>query len=140
MNVGTVGTVESQAMERSLKHAGIMDCSTCESRKYKDGSDESNVSFKSAAHIDPSASTSRVMAHEQEHVSNAYSKAANNNGEVIFATVTLKTAVCPECGRNYVSGGVTHTAIKYKSDNPYANNQKSSDYAAVSGANVDTGV
>ena len=46
-------------------------CETCKERKYQDGSDEM-VSFKSAAHISPEASASRVMAHEMEHVSNAY--------------------------------------------------------------------
>ena len=34
------------------------ECETCKNRKYKDGSDEM-VSFKSAAHISPSASASR---------------------------------------------------------------------------------
>ena len=47
---------------------------TCKNRKYQDGSDEM-VSFKSAAHITPEAAATRVRAHEQEHVSNAYNKA-----------------------------------------------------------------
>ena len=47
------------------------ECETCKNRKYQDGSDEM-VSFKSASHISPQASASRVRAHEQEHVSNAY--------------------------------------------------------------------
>ena len=55
------------------------ECETCKNRKYQDGSDEM-VSFKSAAHISPEASASRVRAHEQEHVSNAYKKAAQGNG------------------------------------------------------------
>ncbi len=46
------------------------ECETCKNRKYQDGSDEM-VSFKSAAHISPAASGTRVRAHEQEHVSNA---------------------------------------------------------------------
>lgn len=29
------------------------DCQTCKNRKYVDGSDEANVSFKSAAHVSP---------------------------------------------------------------------------------------
>ena len=65
------------------------ECETCRNRKYQDGSDEM-VSFKSAAHISPQASASRVMAHEQEHVSNAYKKAAQNNGKVISANVSLE--------------------------------------------------
>ena len=102
-------------------------CETCRNRKYQDGSDEM-VSFKSAAHISPQASASRVMAHEQEHVSNAYKKAAQNNGKVISANVSLKTAICPECGRSYVSGGTTSTQIRYSNEsNPYQKNKKAAE-------------
>ena len=71
------------------------ECQTCKERKYQDGSDE-NVSFKSAQHISPEAAGARVRAHEQEHVSNAYSKAQQNGGKVINASVSIHTAVCPE--------------------------------------------
>ena len=112
-------------------------CETCNNRKYQDGSDEM-VSFKSAAHISPEASASRVMAHEQEHVSNAYKKAALKDGQVISANVTLKTAVCPECGRTYVSGGETTTQIKYFNEsNPYQQDKKLSDSISYRGMNVD---
>lgn len=143
---GTIGStgsakdaIPSESELKSLKQTGAVECSTCASRKYQDGSDE-NVSYKSASHIDPSFSGSKVMAHEQEHVSNAYSKAAKGGGQVISASVTLKTAICPECGRSYVSGGVTNTAIKYNENNPYGGNQKSADYSAIVGMNLDTAV
>ena len=68
------------------------ECETCKNRKYQDGSDEM-VSFKSAAHISPGASGSRVRAHEQEHVSNAYKKAAQKNGKVMAANVSVRTSV-----------------------------------------------
>ena len=55
------------------------ECQTCKNRKYQDGSDEM-VSFKSAAHVSPQAAAGRVRAHEGEHVSNAYDKAAQKNG------------------------------------------------------------
>ena len=116
------------------------ECETCKNRKYQDGSDEM-VSFKSAAHISPEASASKVRAHEQEHVSNAYTKAAQNNGKVLSATVTLKTAICPECGSSYVSGGTTATKIKYTNEeNPYVQNRKSTDAASLVGANLDLAV
>ncbi len=116
------------------------ECETCKNRKYQDGSDEM-VSFKSAAHISPQASASRVMAHEMEHVSNAYTKAAKNNGKVLQASVTLQTAICPECGRAYVSGGETRTSIQYGDEkNPYQQNRKSMDRDALVGANVDLAV
>lgn len=116
------------------------ECETCKNRKYQDGSDEM-VSFKSAAHISPQASASRVRAHEQEHVSNAYSKAAQKGGKVIAANVSLKTAVCPECGRSYVAGGTTSTQIKYPNEsNPYTKNKKSADAASLIGNNLDIAV
>lgn len=113
------------------------ECETCANRKYKDGSDEM-VSFKSAAHISPQQSASRVMAHEQEHVANAYSKAAQKNGRVLQASVSLQTAICPECGRSYVSGGTTRTQIQYSNEeNPYQQNKKESDGMSLRGMNID---
>ncbi len=116
------------------------ECETCKNRKYQDGSDEM-VSFKSAAHISPAASASRVRAHEQEHVANAYSKAAQNNGKVLSANVSLKSAICPECGRSYVAGGTTSTQIKYSDEsNPYTQNKKSQDAISLIGSNLDLAV
>ena len=101
VNVAGVDTQDiSSARLKAMKRSGQVECETCANREYKDGSDEVNVSFKSAAHIDPSAAATKVMAHEQEHVSNANRKAASKDGEVLNATVTLKMAVCPECGRS----------------------------------------
>lgn len=118
------------------------ECETCKNRKYQDGSDE-QVSFKSAAHISPEASAARVRGHEQEHVSNAYKKAATDNGKVMQASVSLKTAVCPECGRSYVAGGTTKTMIKYSKDadtNPYAKDRKAIQGDALKGQNLDLAV
>ena len=114
------------------------ECETCKRRKYQDGSDEM-VSFKAAGHIDPGNAASVVMSHEQEHVSNAYQKAKDHNGEVVRANVRLKTAVCPECGRTYISGGETTTQIRYyNEDNPYQQDMKESDADnKYRGANVD---
>ena len=36
------------------------ECQTCKNRKYVDGSNEANVSFKNAAHISPEAASSAV--------------------------------------------------------------------------------
>ena len=112
------------------------ECETCKNRKYKDGSNEM-VSFKSPAHVSPEASASAVRSHEQEHVTNAYSKAATGNGRVLNASVTLKTAVCPECGRSYVAGGTTRTQIKYyNEENPYQKDLKAQDSTKYSGMNL----
>ena len=112
-------------VEKPGRKSSPAECETCKNRKYQDGSDEM-VSFKSASHISPQASASRVRAHEQEHVTNAYNKAAQNNGKVLSATVSLRTAVCPECGTVYTAGGTTTTKISYSDEsNPYQQNKKS---------------
>lgn len=116
------------------------DCQTCKERKYKDGSDESDVSFQTAQHVSPESAGARVRGHEQEHVANAYEKAEKAGGKVLQASVSIHTAVCPECGRVYVSGGVTTTKIAYPTgteDNPYQKQRKAQLDDAVKGANVD---
>lgn len=112
------------------------ECETCKERKYQDGSNEM-VSFKSAAHISPTSAGAAVRAHENEHVRNAYSKAEKGNGKVLQASVSIRTAVCPECGRTYVSGGETTTRIQYNNEeNPYQKNRKSADYANMVGSRL----
>ena len=116
------------------------ECETCKERRYKDGSDE-NVSFKAAAHISPESSGATVRAHEGEHVANAYSEAAEKGGQVVRASVSIHTDICPECGRTYVSGGTTDTVIKYPNEsNPYQQNRKSYDAARLIGRKVDVAV
>lgn len=92
-----------------------------------------------AGHIDPDNAAAVVMSHEQEHVSNAYQKADKGNGEVVRASVRLKTDICPECGRTYISGGETTTQIRcYNEGNPYQKDMKESDgHNKYRGANVD---
>ncbi len=136
--------LEEKKEKEHKERMGIEDpseeCQTCKNRKYKDGSDEM-VSFKSATHLSPERAASAVRAHEQEHVSNAYTKAANKNGKVLSASVTIRMAICPECGRSYVSGGTTNTQIKYyNEDNPYQQDLKLADQTKYSGMNVDLAV
>ena len=119
------------------KKSSPAECETCKNRKYTDGSDEM-VSFKAPGHIDPDNAAAVVLGHEQEHVSNAYNKARNNNGHVERATVRLKTDICPECGRSYISGGETNTQIKYYNEEyPYQKDLKQTDAVKYRGANVD---
>jgi hypothetical protein len=117
------------------------ECQTCKNRKYVDGSNESDVSFKSPAHINPNNAASVVMGHEQEHMANAIAEGSADNKELVSASITLKTSVCPECGRTYVSGGVTHTTIRTTQEsasvNPYEKRQADLDYLMASGANLD---
>lgn len=140
LGASSVGQPEadlSNAQIRSLKRTGVIECETCRNRQYQDGSNESDVSFKSPGHITPQASAARVMAHEQEHVANAYEKAEKGDGKVVAANVKLKTAVCPECGRSYVAGGETNTMIKYNESNPYGRAAKAQDAVKLIGQNID---
>lgn len=142
---GVSGTVQDDPAKIGLPGESKSDkmkgtdekCETCENRKYQDGSDEVNVSFKNAAHISPAAAGAAVRAHEGQHVSNAYKKAEMNNGKVIRASVSIHTSVCPECGRSYVSGGTTNTQIKYyNEENPYQKDLKTTDGVKYRGMNV----
>lgn len=136
-NTIPVNTYTNRAAVKEQDKPNTGECETCKTRKYVDGSDE-NVSFKAPAHIDPSNAYSAVMSHEQEHVGNAYDKAEKGNGQVIQASVSLQTSICPECGRTYVSGGTTNTQIKYyNEENPYQRDKKSADSIAYKGMNID---
>ena len=138
MNIGNIPNFNSGYQPAAAKpgyESSPADCETCKNRKYQDGSNE-NVSFKSAAHISPSESGARVRAHEAEHGSNAYAKAAEKGGKVVSAGVTIRTSVCPECGKNYVSGGTTSTSIKYPAD-PYEKSRKILGEEDAKGKNID---
>ena len=112
------------------------ECQTCKNRKYKDGSDEM-VSFKTPGHISPGESYSKVMAHEKEHVANAVSEGRKENKELVSVSVSLQTAVCPECGDSYVSGGTTTSTMKTYKDDPYSQNRKSFEQEMTKGKHID---
>ena len=92
------------------------ECKTCAERKYQDGSDDPGVSFKTAAHISPDQAAAKVRSHEYEHVVREQAKAQREDREVVSQSVRLHTSICPECGRSYVSGGVTNTVTKGTSE------------------------
>jgi len=87
----------------------IEGCQTCKNRKYVDESNDPSVSYQTPTHISPEQSAGKVMSHEREHVSNEQSKAQQKDRVVVSQTVSLSTAICPECGKMYISGGVTRT-------------------------------
>lgn len=134
---GIIRNPNASTTKAAGRKSSPAECETCDNRKYQDGSDEM-VSYKAPTRISPERAASAVRAHEQEHVNNAYSDAARNNGKVLAANVTLKTAICPECGRSYVSGGTTTTQIKYfNEENPYQKDLKTTDALKYRGMNVD---
>ena len=138
--ISPVTNTNGRNSSNAISQQGEGECQTCSSRKYQDGSDEL-VSFKSPAHISPQSSAAVIRSHEQEHVSNAYKKAAMKNGQVVSASVSLRTEICPECGRSYVSGGTTNTQIKYYNEkNPYQKDLKLTDSIKYTGRDIDLAV
>ena len=139
--IGAIKNPGASRVKMPGKKSSPAECETCSERKYQDGSDECNVSFKAAAHISPTAAGAAVRAHEQEHVDNAYKKAKEGNGKVLQASVAIHTSICPECGRTYVSGGETTTKIAYGRDNdknPFLQNMKNRDAGLLRGMNFST--
>ncbi|MCH5347981.1 MAG: hypothetical protein J1E40_01535 [Oscillospiraceae bacterium] len=92
------------------------ECQTCKNRRYQDGSDDPGVSFQTPTKVNPNAAGAAVRSHEQEHVSRNQAKARQEGKEIVSQSVTIHTAICPECGRVYISGGTTRTTIRSSSD------------------------
>lgn len=100
------------------------ECQTCKNRKYQDGSDDPGVSFKSASKVGPEGAAAAVRGHEYEHVYRNQAKAAREGKEVVYQSVRIKTAICPECGDSYVAGGETTTVTKTKPETLEPSEQK----------------
>ena len=125
------------SVDSSTKIESTGECKTCASRSYVDGSDENNVSFKTPGKIAPEQSYAMVSTHERQHVSNAIKKGNRPGAKLISASVTLKMATCPECGKRYVAGGLTTTQIKYDNSNPYDVGRKLIEGEMIAGIYVD---
>lgn len=96
---------------------GPKQCKTCAARTYKDQSGDASVSFQTPTHVAPEMAASAVAAHEQEHVQNNAQK-AQSEGMKATSFVQIRSSVCPECGRIYVSGGTTTTYYSKKQQTP----------------------
>lgn len=106
------GKSEADGKKMERKALPTKECKTCKNRKYQDGSCDPGVSFKSPTKIDPGQSARVVRSHEHEHVVRERANAEREGREIISQTVVLRTSVCPECGRIYVSGGITRTVTR----------------------------
>lgn len=95
--------------ESAQKAAEEGQCQTCKERKYQDGSNDPGVSFKVPSRIAPEMAGAAVRGHEMEHVVREQAKAQREGRRVINQSVTIHTAICPECGKPYISGGTTRT-------------------------------
>ena len=78
---GSEGTTDTESGKKVEK----TECQTCKNRKYVDGSNEGNVSFKTPGHISPESSGAKVMAHEKEHVANAVAKGNQADNKLVSA-------------------------------------------------------
>ena len=87
-------------------------CETCRNRRYKDDSNDSAVSFQSATKMTPAAAAVKVRGHEMEHVRRESIKAEAEGKRVVSQTVQILTDSCEECGKIYVSGGLTRTRTR----------------------------
>jgi len=114
------------------------ECKTCESRRYVDRSNDSSVSYQTPTKLDPNTAGVKVAAHEQEHVNSEQSKARTGGREIVHQSVTLTYDCCPECGRNYVSGGTTRTSSVSKGNSGEDVNE-SCNTSPLRGENEDTG-
>ncbi|MSM39190.1 MAG: hypothetical protein GJT30_06175 [Geobacter sp.] len=92
--------------------SGPQECQTCSNRKYQDVSNDATVSFQSPTRLSPGAAETMVRAHEQQHVNHEQVRAQESDREVVSQNVAIHYAICPECGRPYVSGGTTTTVTK----------------------------
>ena len=100
------------------------ECQTCKERKYQDGSDDPGVSFKTPTHVAPEQAAAAVRGHENEHVVREQAQAQQEGRKVVSQSVTYHTAICPECGDVYVSGGTTRTVTKADNSQPAQEEQQ----------------
>lgn len=107
------GTQETPETKRTNDTQG---CETCENRKYQDGSDDPGVSYKAPTKLSADQAATAVRGHEMEHVGREQSKAQREGRRVVSQSVTYHSAICPECGSTYVSGGTTRTVTKGESE------------------------
>ena len=107
---GLNGLAEQSKSAQEVMEEG--ECQTCEKRKYQDGSSDPGVSFKTPTNVAPEQAASAVRGHEREHVVREQAEAQRENREIVSQSVTYHTAICPECGKVYVSGGTTRTSTR----------------------------
>lgn len=113
-----LATLKEVFDDKALKQMGVVECASCATRTYRDQSDDPGVSFKTPTQLNPAQAATAVISHEMEHVANEQADAKQEGKEVIAQSVQIFHSICPECGKSYVSGGVTKTTTAGKS-NPY---------------------
>jgi hypothetical protein len=132
---GAAGRREDAAgSNASAGISGSSDCQTCKGRKYTDRSSDPTVSFQTPTSLNPEQASTAVRSHEQQHVVHEQARARENGQRVVAQSVTIHSAICPECGRSYVSGGTTTTTTR-STESGYSSSGTSQ--GSASGALVD---
>lgn len=115
---GDGGIAAAKARSEEAKKIGEP-CKTCKYRSYSDSSSDAGVSFKGGASVSPYAAAGQVAAHERQHAAHV-SREGAAAGVNMQATVRIKTAICPECSRVYIAGGVTQARVGPQKPEPYS--------------------
>ncbi len=139
-NGTATGRPMTSAEMQALKKMGAVECQTCKSRTYQDGSNDPGVSFKAPGHIDPASSGATVRAHEQEHVANEQAKARSEGKRVVSQSVRIFMSICAECGRAYASGGLTRTVTASNGNKNRGISQYSKSKAPSPGSRVNSAI
>ena len=87
---------------------GEIDCPTCAARQYVDESKDGSVSFQAPRSLSSATAATAVMSHELEHVAESR-REQRESGDIVKTSVSLESAICPMCGKSYISGGATVT-------------------------------
>ncbi len=114
------------------------ECETCRKRRYQDDSDDSMVSFQTPTTMTPNQARGKVMSHELEHVRREGIKARQEGKQIVSQTVQIKTDTCEECGRIYVSGGLTRTVTRSDMRDFHQSFMVGFDGIGYDGTNIDT--
>lgn len=113
------GNTQKSGKDGNRKNFDSYECETCKNRKYQDGSNDPGVSFKTPTKLSPDKAASAVRAHENEHVTREQANARRENRKVVSQSVSYHSAICPECGQSYISGGTTRTVTKGEVEQTY---------------------
>lgn len=116
---GQINKSDNDGNKNGRRSFDSYDCETCKNRTYQDGSNDPGVSFKTPTKLSPEKAASAVRAHENEHVNREQASAVREDRKVVSQSVTYHSAICPECGTSYVSGGTTRTVTKGQVEQTY---------------------
>ena len=126
----TVGTKETKETQKA-------ECQTCKERKYMDQSNEGDVSFPAHTLTARGQAPALVMDHAGFLGLNGVAEAQKQNKRLVSVSVSLKTGVCPECGKTYIAGGTTRTKMLTYRENPYDQGRKAVEGTMLRGMNFD---